>query len=208
MKSLSQKLLILLLLLGISGCNSIGLRKSHKTYGSVYLPTSVSFHAAKGLSSSNPDEQVVGVLGTISLPLDLIVDTVCLPYDVYNINKSSKFDSYGKSGWREYQLNSQKRLCKTVRYQMKTYQFSMYQGDYFSGHTTTKDGVLNGESKMWWSRDRVYLTGEYKNGVPWNGTILMGAADPCEMVAGPLNTYENGVLVASSNIVINLETTK
>ncbi len=146
----------------------------------------------------------VTVMSLIDLPFSLVADTICLPYDLANLGRSSEILWYADSNYRTVKTDKTGKLHGKCRFQLHTTD-SIWHGNTVWGFATYKHGVLHGRTEAWGRPiGRQHIQGEFREGAPWSGAILIGASDTNILSVGPINQYEDGKLVGTSNIGINL----
>lgn len=193
------------------GCSSLSSRTgTARGTGKIYPGTREDVGGVALLLSNSPKE-MEGSYGTyaffllysiIDFPFSAVVDTICLPYDLATLGRNSETISYGISNHRVL-ITDGKGLAHGKNLYKFTIKKNAFDDLQISGFTHYKHGKLHGKTEVRGIGSKP-ITGEYKNGTPWSGGILINATDTRCQTVGPLIFYKNGYEVGSSNIVVVL----
>lgn len=147
------------------------------------------------------------LFGLVDLPLSLVADTVCLPYDLTTLGYTTQHISYDD--------HESYRIVRTdnhgKRHGKNPFQLLVYDSNRqtVKGYEHYRHGTLIGKAEAWdIPLGNKRIIGEYRQGVPWNGSFLMHAGDTNYLQITSINQYEQGVLTGSTPIAIVLKEKK
>ena len=132
----------------------------------------------------------------IDVPLSFAVDTVCFPYDFQHRNYSATTHWYGNGGtYRILKTDPEGKLHGKCSYCLTTDKGAIW------GETRYRHGELFGIAEATGSplpAGRIH--GEFQNNKPWDGTFLLHALNTNKCDVGLIFSYQDGVLVTTSNV--------
>jgi uncharacterized protein YceK len=208
MKRISGIFLAISLSLTVAGCASIGTRVGDEQgLGSLYSGTAAYVAYIKDFDQPHEAGFFI-VMGLIfDLPLCLVADTLCIPYDLTNMGRKSETIWYaGSMMYRVTKTDQNGALHGKCSFQFHVQDSnSKYGESTIRGYTYYKHGVAQSAEAWGGPLGEAGIKGEYVDGKPWSGSMLLHASDVNSFDVGPLITYNQGVETEVSNIIVKLE---